>query len=186
MGRLIYTAIGSLDGYIADAEGDFSWAEPDAEVHSFVNDLERSIGLHLYGRRLYEVMTYWQTATEETEGITEPELDYATVWRAADKIVYSATLDAVTTPKTRLEREFDPEVVRSLVDASETDVGLGGATLATTAMRAGLVDEFQVFTYPVLVGGGAAMFPTDVRIDLRLLESRAFASGVVYSRYAAR
>ena len=187
MGRLIYTTIGSLDGYIADEEGRFDWAEPDAEVHGFVNDLERPIGLYLYGRRIYEVMTYWETATAETEPeITPVELDYAELWRAADKVVYSSTVDAVGTARTRLERTFDADAVRSLVDASPSDAGIGGAALAAEALRAGLVAEYRVFTYPVIVGGGTPSFPTGVRADLRLLESRTFTSGVVYSRYILR
>lgn len=187
MGRLTYTTIASLDGYIADADGDFDWAEPDAEVHAFINDLERPIGTYLYGRRIYEVMTYWETATAENDPDIDPvELDYANVWRAAEKVVYSTTLDSVSTTRTRLERSFDPDAVRALVAESASDVGLGGATLAAAAMRAGLVEEYTVFTYPVLIGGGTPQFPSGVKVDLRLLESRSFASGVTYARYALR
>lgn len=187
MGRLIYTTIASLDGYIADADGNFDWAEPDAEVHAFVNNLERPVGTYLYGRRMYEIMTYWETATAENDPDIHPvELDYANVWRAAEKVVYSTTLDAVSTTRTRLERRFDADAVRALVADSASDVGLGGATLAAEAVRAGLVDEYNVFIYPVLVGGGMPQFPTGVHVDLRLLESRAFESGVTYARYALR
>lgn len=194
MGRLIYSTIASLDGYITDAEGDFGWAAPDIEVHSFINDLERTVGTYLYGRRTYEVMTYWQTAgSVETAGAGDAdpgdavEADYATIWRAAEKIVYSTSLAEPVTPRTRLERIFDPGAVRSLVAASESDVGLGGAMLAAEAMRAGLVDEYHVFTVPVIVGGGTPHYPSGLRADLRLLGTRTFeASGVVYARYAVR
>jgi dihydrofolate reductase len=187
MGRLIYTSIASLDGYIADTDGDFGWAAPDAEVHAFVNDLERPVGTYLYGRRMYEIMTYWETITADDDPAPDPiELDYAELWRRADKVVYSTSLESVSTTRTRRERTFDVDAVRSLVAASDTDVGLGGAMIAGQAMRAGLVEEYNLFTFPVIVGGGTPQLPTDVRVDLRLVESRTFDSGVVYSRYAVR
>ncbi|RUQ98244.1 dihydrofolate reductase family protein [Labedella endophytica] len=194
MGRLLYSTIASLDGYITDADGEFDWAEPDPEVHAFINDLERPVGTYLYGRRTYEVMAYWETAA--LDPASEPEgpdaeraavaLDYAELWRAAEKVVYSTSLEEVSTARTRLERTFDPDAVRALVAASDTDVGLGGAMLAAEAMRAGLVDEYHVFTFPVIVGGGTPHYPAGVRANLQLLESRTFASGVVYARYAVR
>jgi dihydrofolate reductase len=181
MGRLIYTAITSLDGYVADADGDFRWAEPTEEVHAFVNDLERGIGTHLYGRRMYEVMSYWADPPADGHPI---EADYAVVWQGADKVVYSRTLEAVVTPRTRLEREFDADAVRRLT--STGDVSIGGPTLAAHAFRADLVDEVQLFLNPVLVGSGKAALPTGVRLDLELLEERRFDGGVVYVRYRVR
>lgn len=182
MGRLVYAAITSLDGYTADAGGDFSWSMPDAEVHAAVNDLERGVGTYLYGRRMYEVMAAWETM-DVGEG-APPELrDYAQLWRATDKVVYSRTLDAVTTPRTRLERAFDPSAVRALVDASADDVSIGGAELAAEAIRAGLVDEWHQFLSPVIVGGGKHWLPRDVRVDLALVGERRFANGVVHVHY---
>ncbi len=190
MARLLYTAIASLDGYTVDAGGDFSWAAPDHEVHHAVNDLLRSVGTHLYGRRSYEVMAAWDTAGDDEDD--QPAIrDFARVWRGADKVVYSTTLDPATFagtagPRTRLERDFDPETVRALVRDAEADVAVGGATLAAHALRAGLVDELQLFVVPVVVGGGTAYLPDGVRLGLRLLEERRFASGVVFLRYAVR
>ena len=178
MARLVYTGITSLDGYTVDADGSFAWATPDEEVHAFVNDLERRVGTYLYGRRLYETMRVWQTMPED-EGPAEVR-DYARVWRGADKVVYSATLGEVDTPRTRLERDFDSAAVRSLVDAADRDVTVGGATLAATALRAGLVDELHQFLHPVVVGGGTPYLPTGVRLELELLDERRFVSGVVH------
>lgn len=187
MGRLLYTSIASLDGYIADADGNFDWAAPDEEVHAFVNDLERPVGTYLYGRRTYEVMTYWETATAETDpGIHPVEADFGELWRKAEKVVFSTSLESVSTPRTRLERTFDAEAIRSLVAASDSDVGIGGAMLAAEALRAGLVDEYHLLTVPVIVGGGTPNYPSGIRVDLRLLESRTFSSGVVYTHYAVR
>jgi dihydrofolate reductase len=187
MGRLIYSSITSLDGYIADSDGEFDWSAPDAEVHAFVNDRERPVGTYLYGRRLYEIMTYWETATAENDPDIDPvELDYADIWRAADKVVYSTTLDAVTTSRTRLERSFDPAAVRAFVDASDSDVGLGGAALSANAVRAGIVDEYHQYINPIIVGGGTPQFPLGVRVDLELLENRRFGNGVIFARYAVR
>jgi dihydrofolate reductase len=176
--RLVYAGITSLDGYTVDAEGSFAWAEPDKEVHAFVNDLERRVGTYLYGRRLYETMRVWQTVSDD-EG-PEVARDFARVWRAADKVVYSATLSDVSTPRTRLEHDFDPAVVRALVDAADRDVSVGGATLAASALHAGIVDELHQFLHPVVVGGGTPYLPVGVRLDLELLDERRFESGVVH------
>jgi dihydrofolate reductase len=176
MGRLIYTAIASLDGYTADEHGKFDWAAPDEEVHAFVNDLERPVGTHLYGRRMYETMAVWETLDDP-----EPVMrDFAQIWRAADKIVYSRTLRDVSSARTRIEREFDPEAVRAMPG----DISIGGPTLAAEAFRAGLVGECHLFLHPVAVGGGTPALPRDLRLDLELLDQRRFASGVVYLRYA--
>jgi dihydrofolate reductase len=182
MGKLIYAAIASLDGYVEDEEGGFQWAAPDEEVHAFVNDLERPIGTYLYGRRMYETMVYWEKATADAD---EPRafLDYATIWRAADKIVYSRTLQVVASARTRIEREFDRASVQQLKEASTTDLAVGGAELAGHAIRAGLVDEYHLFLCPILVGGGKGALPDDLRVELELLDERRFASGVVHLHY---
>ncbi len=184
MARLIYSAIGSLDGYIADDHGDFDWAAPDEEVHAFINDLARPIGTFLFGRRMYEVMAAWETM--DTAGEPAPMVDFAGIWRAADKVVYSTTLTAPSTARTRLERTFDPEVVRDLKAAADRDIGVGGPQLAAHAIRAGLVDEWQLFLVPVVVGGGTAVFPSGVGGRLELLDERRFRSGVVFLRYGSR
>jgi dihydrofolate reductase len=172
---LVYTAICSLDGYVADADGNFEWAAPDEEVHAFVNDLERPVDTMLLGRRMYEVLAVWETLDDPAPVMR----DYAQIWRAADKVVYSRTLDEVSTARTRLEREFDPEAVRRM----EGEVGIGGPELAGHAIRAGLVDELRLFLTPVVVGGGTPALPDGVRWDLELVEERRFGSGVVYLRY---
>jgi dihydrofolate reductase len=180
-GRLIYSAIASLDGYTADAAGTFEWAAPGPEVHAFINDLERAAGTCLYGRRMYETMAVWETMDVSAE----PEVmrDYAEIWRAADKIVYSRTLADVSTPRTRIEREFDPEAVEAMKDIAERDLTVGGPGLATHALRAGVVDECQLFLVPTIVGGGTRALPDGVRIGLELLDERRFEGGVVYLRY---
>lgn len=181
MGRLVHSAIGSLDGYLADADGSFAWAEPDEEVFAFVTERERASDLHLYGRRMYELMTVWETDPALAAG--SPALgEFARVWRAADKVVYSTTLDAaaVTTARTRLERTFDPDAVRRLVAEAEGDVSVSGPTLAQHAFRAGLVDDVELYLVPVVVGGGLRYWPDGVRLDLELVEERRFASGVVF------
>jgi dihydrofolate reductase len=181
MGRLVYTTICSLDGYVADASGSFEWAAPDAEVHQFVNDLERGVGTMLCGRRLYEVMRYWDTApSDDPESVGD---DYARVWRATDKVVYSTTLEAVSAPRTRLERSFDPAAVKAWVREQTDDVSVGGPSLAAQALRAGVVDEVSVFRVPHVVGGGTPILPADVRLDLRLRDSRTFGNGTTYARY---
>jgi len=182
MGKLITTAITSLDGYIADKEGKFDWSGPDEEVHAFVNDLERQIGSYLYGRRMYDVMRFWETAHSLAD-LPAVELEFATVWQATDKIVYSRTLGTVSTTRTRLERELDPDAVRRLKEDTDRDLSVSGPELAAHAIRAGLVDEYHQFVSPVVVGGGTSWLPDDVRIDLELLEERRFGNGVVYLRY---
>jgi dihydrofolate reductase len=178
VGRLIYGAIASLDGYVADDTGSFDWAQPDEEVHAFVNDLERPIKTYLYGRRMYEVMTYWETAGGVGEHALER--DYAQLWREADKVVYSTTLDSVTTGRTRLERAFEADAVATLKDRSAGDLSIGGADLAGQALRAGLVDECHLFVVPVIVGGGTRWLPDGLRVELELLDERRFAGGTVH------
>jgi dihydrofolate reductase len=185
MATLTYTAITSLDGFIEDEGGRFDWAMPDAEVHAFVNDLERPVGTHLYGRRMYETMAVWQTIGVEPDGASPEELDFAEVWRGLDKVVYSRTLDAVSTPRTRLEREFDPDAVRQLKDTAERDLSISGPDLARHAFAAGLVDEVHLFAFPVVVGGGKPGLPRGVRVELELLDERRFGNGVVHTRYGA-
>jgi dihydrofolate reductase len=182
MGKLIYSAITSLDGYVADEDGKFDWAEPDAEVHEFVNDLERPIGTYLYGRLMYEVMAAWETMHIQT-GMPPYIYDYAAIWQAADKVVYSTTLEEVATARTRLEDEFDPEAVRAMKAASESDMSVGGPGLAAHALKAGLVDELHLFVNPVVVGGGNAALPDDVRLPLELLGEHRFGNGVVHLHY---
>ncbi len=184
MARLIYSTIASLDGYVADAEGNFGWAAPDEEVHAFVNELERPVGTYLYGRRMYEVMTFWETVDTGPE----PQVmrDFAEIWRAADKVVYSRTLGEVSSARTRIEREFDPGAVRGLVTTSSSDIAIGGPELAAEALRVGLVDECQMFLAPVVVGGGKRSLPEGVFARLELLEQRRFESGFVYLRYEVK
>jgi dihydrofolate reductase len=182
MANLIYSAIASLDGFTADGNGDFEWAAPDEEVHAFVNDMERPVGTYLYGRRMYETMVYWETAST---GDDQPAVmrDYARIWQAADKAVYSSTLDAVSSARTRLEREFDPDAVRQLKKTAERDVTVGGPGLAAHALAAGLVDECHLFLNPVVVGGGTRALPAGLHLELELLDERRFGNGVVYLRY---
>ncbi|TAM70635.1 MAG: deaminase [Microbacteriaceae bacterium] len=184
MARLIYTGITSLDGYIADENGNFDWGMPDEEVHAFVNDLERPSGTYLYGRRLYDVMVYWETLDTADEPTVVK--DYAQLWRAADKIVYSSTLQAVASDRTRIERTFDPDAVRALKDASSRDLSIGGPHLAVHALRAGLVDEIRTFVSPVTVGGGIRFVPDHVGLELELLDELRFRNGVVYLAYRTR
>jgi dihydrofolate reductase len=182
LAKLIYSAITSLDGYVADEDGNFDWAAPDEEVHRFVNDLERPVGTYLYGRRMYEVMVYWETAHTLAD---QPPVgqDFAEIWQAADKIVYSRTLGTAASARTRLERDFDPEKVRQLKASAGRDITVGGPDLAAQAIRAGLVDEFQLFFAPIVVGGGKQALPDNVRLKLELLDERRFGSGVVYLHY---
>ena len=179
MAKLIYTALCSLDGYINDADGKFDWAEPDDEVHTAVNDIERTAATQLYGRRMYEVLVSWETVPSGP-GEPPPTSDFAELWRAADKVVYSRTLEAVSSARTRIEREFDPEAIRAMKAAAATDISVGGPGLAAHAFRAGLVDECHLFLSPVIVGGGTRALPDDVRLDLELLAERRFGNGVVY------
>jgi dihydrofolate reductase len=185
MARLVYTAITSLDGYVADADGNFDWAMPSDEVHAFVNDLERPVGTYLYGRRLYEVMVAWETMPNLA---AEPAViqDYAEIWQAADKIVYSATLEATSSARTRIERAFDPEAVRRMKASAASDINVGGPTLAATAIKAGLVDEYHLFLHPIVVGGGTQALPDHVRVTLELVDERRFGGGVVHLHYRAK
>jgi len=182
MAKLIYSAIASADGYVEDATGSIEWAAPDEEVHRFVNDLERPVGTYLYGRRMYETMVYWETA-HAMPGEPPVGRDYASIWQAADKIVFSKTLESVSSARTRIQREFDPAMVRQLKSATEHDMTVGGADLAGQAIEAGLVDELQLFLVPAIVGGGRRALPDGVRSDLELLDTRRFAGGAVYLRY---
>jgi dihydrofolate reductase len=182
MARLIYSAIMSLDGYTADADGRFEWAAPDEEVHAFVNELERPVGVYLYGRRMYETMRYWETA--HTLAAQSPAgLDFARIWQAAGKIVYSTTLQSADTARTRVERDFDPDQVRKLKEAASRDLTVGGPHLAAQAIAAGLVDEYQLFLVPAVVGGGTRALPDQVRLNLALAQEHRFGSGTVYLRY---
>jgi dihydrofolate reductase len=183
MGKLIFLTLASLDGYVADKDGKFDWAEPDEEVHAFVNDLARPVGTYLYGRAMYEVMIAWETL----DVADEPHViqDFAEIWRAADKIVFSRTLESVSSARTRLEREFDRDTIRGLKAQAPHDIAVAGPGLAAEAIRAALVDELQLFLAPVIVGGGKRALPDDVRLDLELLEERRFDSGMVYMRYSA-
>ena len=185
MAKLIYTAIASLDGYIEDEHGKFDWGEPDQEVHSFVNDLERPVGTYLYGRRLYEVMAVWETDPRFAEHSSVAR-DFAEIWQAAEKIVYSRTLRAATTARTRIERDFDPEAVRQLKATATRDLAVGGAGLAAHAFAAGLVDELHLVLAPIVVGGGKRALPDGVRLELELVDERRFGNGMVHLRYGAR
>ena len=185
MGDLIYMTIQSLDGYVADERGDFGWARPDEEVHAFINELTRVAPTQLYGRRMYQVMEVWERPGQLGE-MNDVTRDFADIWQAADKVVYSRTLDGVSTERTRLEREFDPEAVRALKESSETDLTVGGPNLAAAAFRAGLVNEMQTFLAPAIVGGGTASLPEGVRLDLELVEERRFDGGMAYLRYRTR
>lgn len=184
MGKLIYSMITSLDGFTADAHGDFGWAEPDAESHVLVNEQSRSLGTHLYGRRMYETMLFWETALDLPD--VPPHIaDYARIWQAADKVVYSTTLADVSSARTRLVRTFDAEEVRALKADAELDLAVNGPHLAAQAVRAGLVDEYQPYVVPVVVGTGTRFYPADVALDLELLELER-SGGLLWLRYADR
>jgi dihydrofolate reductase len=179
-GRLIASSICSLDGYTVDAEGRFEWSAPDAEVHAFINDRERPIGTYLFGRRMYDTLKVWESMDDP-----EPVMrDFAAIWRAADKVVYSTTLEAASTPRTRVERTFDPDAVRALKASADRDLSIGGPTLAALAFAAGLIDEVQLFVQPIAVGGGTPALPPGQRVDLQLEDERRFAAGTVFLRYA--
>jgi dihydrofolate reductase len=182
MAKLLYVMNASLDGYIADEDGKFDWAVPDEEYFSFINDLERPVGTYLYGRRLYELMAVWET--DPAAGPPFPAArEFAEIWQAADKVVYSRTLEGASTTRTRIERDFDPEAVRQLKAAAERDFTVGGPTLGAHAITAGLVDEYHLFVWPVVVGGGKPFFPSRVRLQLELLDEGRVGSGAVYLRY---
>jgi dihydrofolate reductase len=183
--KLIYSAITSLDGYVADDEGNFDWAAPDEELHTFVNDLERPVGTYLYGRRMYEVMVYWETAHTL---VNQPPFtqDFAKIWQAADKIVYSETLETVSSARTRIERNFDPEAVRQMKAPAERDITVAGPDLAAQAIKAALVDDYHLFVAPIVVGGGKLSLPSNFRLKLELLDERRFGNGVVHLHYRTR
>ena len=182
MAKLIYSSMRSLDGYVADEDGNFDWAVPDEEVHTFINDLERPVGTYLYGRRMYEVMVVWETALTRAD---QPPFvrDFAEIWQAADKIVYSKTLERVSSARTRIERDFDPEAVRQMKASAGRDISVGGPDLAAQAIKAGLVDEWHLFVAPIAVGGGKQSLPNNVRLKLELLDERRFGNGVVHLHY---
>ncbi|HEY1855596.1 MAG TPA: dihydrofolate reductase family protein [Solirubrobacterales bacterium] len=182
MGKLVYSAIASLDGFVEDERGEFQWAAPDEEVFAFVNELERPIGTYLYGRRMYETMAYWETA-EAGDGASAVEREFTEIWRAAEKVVFSRTLSEVSTARTRLERELDAGAVRELVERSASDVSVGGAELAGEAIAAGLLDEIHLLLVPVLVGGGKRALPAGLSGELELLGQQGFRSGVVDLHY---
>jgi dihydrofolate reductase len=180
--KLIYSAITSLDGYVADVDGNFDWAVPDEEVHTFINDLERPVGTYLFGRRMYEVMVGWESA--HTLPDQPPFMqDFAQIWQAADKIVYSKTLQTLSSARTRIERDFDPEAVRQMKVRAGSDLLVGGPELAAQAIKAGLVDECHLFVVPMVVGGGKRSLPNNVRLKLELLDEGRFGSGMVYLHY---
>lgn len=181
MAKLIYSAITSLDGYVADASGNFDWAAPDDEVHAFINDLERPVGTYLYGRRMYEVMVGWETMP--LGGEPPVMKDFAEIWKAADKVVFSTTLNAVSSARTRIERRFDVDAIRQMKTAARSDISVGGPHLAAQAINAGLVDELQLFIAPHVVGGGNPSLPGNVTIDLELVDERRFRNGVVQLHY---
>jgi dihydrofolate reductase len=183
--KLVYTAITSLDGYVADANGNFDWAEPSEDVHAFVNDLERPIRTYLYGRRLYEVMVAWETMPD-LAGQPAVIRDYAKIWQAADKIVYSRTLHATSSARTRIERDFDPEAIRRMKAEAASDISVGGPALAASAIKAELVDEYHLFLHPIVVGGGTQALPDHVRVKLELLDERRFAGGAIHLHYRAK
>jgi dihydrofolate reductase len=182
MGKLIYTAITSLDGFAEDAAGNFDWAAPDEEVHAFVNDLEPPIGTYLYGRRMYETMVFWETAAteEDQSGIFR---DYTEIWRKAEKVVFSRTLEKASSARTTIETAFDAETVRQMKDSANGDLSIGGPELAAVAFRANLIDEFHLFLNPILVGDGKQALPSGVRTRLALLHERRFGNGVVHLHY---
>jgi dihydrofolate reductase len=185
MAKLIYSAIGSLDGFVEDASGTFEWAAPDEEVHAFANGLARPVGTYLYGRRMYETMVFWETVDPDDDWPAVAR-EFAGIWQAAEKVVYSRTLETVSSARTRIERELDLDAIRRMKQSSGSDIGIGGAELAGQAIAAGVVDELQLLLVPVLVGGGKRALPNDVRAQLELLDERRFRSGAVFLRYRAR
>ena len=182
MAKLIYSPIASLDGYVEDADGNFDWSAPDPEVHAFINENERSIGTYLYGRRMFETMRPWATISL-TEEMAPTIREFAEIWRAADKIVYSTTLHDVACPRTTTSAAFEPAAICELKESLATDISVGGASLAARALRAGLVDELRLILVPVAVGAGKPALPPDLRLQLSLADLRRFDSGVVYLRY---
>jgi dihydrofolate reductase len=181
MARLIYAALASLDGYVADADGSFDWAAPDEDVHSVVNDLQRSIGTLLLGRRMYDVLVAWETIdTADEPGVIQ---DFAELWRASDKIVYSRTLETASSARTRIDRSFDPDAIRQMKATATRDLSVGGPDLAAQALRAGLVDEIHLFLSPIVVGGGTSALPDGIRVHLDLQDVRRFGNGTAHLHY---
>ena len=185
MAKLIYSAIASLDGYVADEDGNFDWAVPDEEVHAFINDLDRPVGTYLYGRRMYETMAGWETDPTLADQ-SHLMRDFAQIWQAADKIVYSKTLEVVSTARTRIERDFNPEAIRQMKALAGRDLAVGGPELAALAFKAGLVEVCHLFLAPMVVGGGKRSLPKDVRLKLELLDEHSFGNGMVYLHYRTR
>jgi dihydrofolate reductase len=192
MAKLIYIANASLDGFTEDEAGKFDWSVPSREVLASISDLERPIGTHLYGRRMYETMAVWETAHTAAgqpafmPGLEKFEREFAQIWRAANKIVYSTSIEAVSSARTRIERACDPEAVRRMKARAERDLTVGGPTLAAHLIRAGLVDEYHLYVHPIVLGGGKKWLPNDVRIALELLDEQRFGNGVVHVHYRAR
>ena len=184
MAPLVYAALASLDGFVADERGEWGWAKPDEEVHTAVNELERGIGTYLYGRRMYEVLAAWETIGTGGDEHAPYILDYAEIWRASDKVVYSRTLEEPISARTRIERRFDPDAVRAMKEEATSALSIGGADLAAQALAAGLVDELHLFLAPAIVGGGTRALPDGVRLDLELRGERRFASGFAHLHYA--
>lgn len=182
MAKLIYSAITSLDGYIEDEQGNFDWSIPDEEVHTFINNLERPIGTYLYGRRMYDVMAFWETASTDSN-LTSYALEFARIWQAANKVVYSKTLTAVSSTKTHIVRDFDPDSVQRMKASSERDISIGGPNIAAQAIKAGLVDEIHLFVTPILVGGGKPSLPSNVRVILDLVDENRFGNGMIHLHY---
>lgn len=186
MGRLIYSMLTSLDGFCTDSSGGYDWERAaDAELHDAVVEHTGSVETYLFGRRMYEVMTFWETALDLPD-LPDHVRRYATSWQAASKVVYSETLAAPVTRRTTLERSFDPEAVRAFVDSQDSDVSIEGPTLAAHALRAGIVDEIQPYVVPVAVGGGSRFLPEGLELDLDLLEERRLSSGTLWLRYSVR
>jgi dihydrofolate reductase len=184
-GRLVYSALQSLDGFLEDVDGRFDWGTPDVELHGYINELEGGIGTHLYGRRMYEVMTYWETVGDGPD-VAPVEAAYGRLWRALDKVVYSTTLPEAATPRTRLERTFDPDALRAMKSVADRDLSIGGPDVAGHAFRAGLVDDVHLFVFPVVLGGGKPAVPRDVALQLELVHARTFGSGVVHLHHRVR
>jgi dihydrofolate reductase len=183
MAKLIYSAIASLDGYVEDESGSFGWAAPDEEVHAFVNDLERPVGTYLFGRRMYETMVFWETGEATAEDQPDVMRDFAAIWRAAEKVVYSRSLEGVSSARTRIERSFELAAIRGMKDSAERDISIGGADLAAQAIAAGLVDECHLFLAPIVIGGGKRALPDRCRVELELLDERRFEGGFVHLHY---
>ncbi len=185
MSKLIYFTPTSLDGFIAGETDSMDWSVPDEEISAFINDVHRPIGTYLYGRKEYETMAVWETP-DAIPGLTPAMMDFSRIWQAAVKIVYSKSLETVSTPNTRLEREFEPQAVRDLKAQLPHDISVAGPNLAAQAIRAGLVDEYHLLVVPMMLGGGKPVLPGSVRVKLDLLDERRVGYGWVYLRYHIR